>query len=168
MTKKKAPSKLETAKPPAVPRNAMQRSSARQKGLITGFLKNRKRGAPLKNKANLPKKKWMTRTSPKASPTPTSTTTVTITTTPTSTTTVTTTTTTDAASSANAAGTAAATTSQSKLLQKHSAATSKVTPPTPATRGKYKNWRVEPYKSALAHAIKANLKGLIHKKQRGR
>ena len=48
MTKKKPPSQRETLKPPTIPRNAMGRRDARDSGFITGWSKNRKRGAPLK------------------------------------------------------------------------------------------------------------------------
>lgn len=48
MTKKKVPSQLLRVATPAIPQNAIQRADARQQGLITGFLSNRKRGAPLK------------------------------------------------------------------------------------------------------------------------
>ena len=125
MTKKKAPSGLDTKNPNAVPQNSMQRSSARQNGLFTGFLNNCKWGAPLKNKSNPPKKRrtnrtsrTTTRTSPEASPTPTFSGIVTITTTPTSGTTVTITNTIDAASSSTAAGAAASATLKSQILKK--------------------------------------------------
>ena len=48
MTKKKPPSQRETINTPTTPRNAMGRRDARDSGFITGRLKNRKRGAPLK------------------------------------------------------------------------------------------------------------------------
>ena len=48
MTKKKPPSHRETLNPPTIPGNGMGRQDARDRGFITGWLKNRKRGAPLK------------------------------------------------------------------------------------------------------------------------
>ena len=48
MTKKKPPSQQDILNPPTTPRNAMGRRDARGSGFITGCLKNRKRGAPLK------------------------------------------------------------------------------------------------------------------------
>ena len=48
MTKKKVPSQLLKVATPAIPRNAIQRAAAREQGLITGFLSNRKQGAPPK------------------------------------------------------------------------------------------------------------------------
>ena len=122
MTKNKAPSVMETINPLEIPQNAMQRSSARQKGIITVFMKNHKQSAHLKNKANLTKSKRMTRTSrpmtrtsPEESPIPTYINTVTITTTPTSITTVTITTTTDEYLSATSAGAASTATSKSHI-----------------------------------------------------
>ena len=48
MTKKKPPSQQEILNPPMVPRNVMGRRDAWDSGFITRWLKNRKRGAPLK------------------------------------------------------------------------------------------------------------------------
>ena len=48
ITKKKPPSQQEILKPPTIPRNVMVRQDARGSGFITGWLKNQKRGAPLK------------------------------------------------------------------------------------------------------------------------
>ena len=48
MTKKKAPSLLEKKDTPAIPQNAWGRRQSREGGLITGFINNHKRGAPLK------------------------------------------------------------------------------------------------------------------------
>ena len=48
MTKKKPPSQRETLNPPTIPRNAMGRWDAQDSGFINGWLKNRKRGAPLR------------------------------------------------------------------------------------------------------------------------
>ena len=62
MTKPKPPSQLETTKKPTIPRNAVDRRHARESGCITGWLKNRKRGAPLKIKP--PNKKLKGKASP--------------------------------------------------------------------------------------------------------
>ena len=51
MKKKKTPSELLMLTPPVIPCNAMGRTNMREGGLITGWTKNRKRGAPLKVKA---------------------------------------------------------------------------------------------------------------------
>ena len=48
MTKKKALSLLEKKYTPAIPHNAGGRLQVREGGLITGWMNNRKRGAPLK------------------------------------------------------------------------------------------------------------------------
>ena len=48
ITKKKPPSHQETLNPPTIPRNKMGRRDAQDSEFITGWLKNRKRGAPLK------------------------------------------------------------------------------------------------------------------------
>ena len=48
MTKKKVPSQLLKVASPAMPQNAIQRADVREHSLITGFLSNRKQGAPLK------------------------------------------------------------------------------------------------------------------------
>ena len=48
MTNKKPPSQRESLKSPTIPRNVMGRRDARDSVFITGWLKNRKRGAPLK------------------------------------------------------------------------------------------------------------------------
>ena len=47
MTKKKQPANLEKL-PTTIPRNAKGRKDSGDKGLITGFMQNHKRGAPLK------------------------------------------------------------------------------------------------------------------------
>ena len=110
MTKPKAPSQLKNVTPPSIPRNAIQRAEARDKGLITGFLSNRKRGAPPKLHNN-----------PKV-PRVTHTTTVTVAVTP--------------------------------------IVTATIVPDKPTTsRGKYKNWKLEQYKSALDRAAEASLNG---------
>ena len=51
MTKKKTPRKLLMVAPPVIPRNSMRQTNAREGGIITGWTKNHKRGAPLKGKA---------------------------------------------------------------------------------------------------------------------
>jgi hypothetical protein len=67
MTKKKVPSQLLKVATPAIPRNAIQRAAAREQGLITGFLSNRKRGAPLKlNNPKLPRITQASATTPTA------------------------------------------------------------------------------------------------------
>ena len=48
MIKKKPPSQGETLKHPTIPRNTMVRRDEQDSGFITGWLNNRKRGAPLK------------------------------------------------------------------------------------------------------------------------
>ena len=48
VTIKKAPSLLEKKDTPAIPQNAWGRRQSREGGLITGFINNHKRGAPLK------------------------------------------------------------------------------------------------------------------------
>ena len=48
MTKKKPPSQREKQNTPTIPRNTMGRRDAQDSGFITGWLKNRKRGALLK------------------------------------------------------------------------------------------------------------------------
>ena len=48
MTKKKPPSQWETLNPPTIKRNEMGRRDASDSGFITRWLKNWKRGAPLK------------------------------------------------------------------------------------------------------------------------
>lgn len=57
MTKKKNLSQLSMARPLTIPRNAIQCAEARRQGLITGFMSNRKQGAPLKLHPN-PKVLW--------------------------------------------------------------------------------------------------------------
>ena len=60
MTKPFPPSQLKDVETPTIPRNAAQRTEKRTKGLITGWMKNRKRGALLKitpSAASLKKKK---------------------------------------------------------------------------------------------------------------
>jgi len=67
MTKKKVPSQLLKVATPAIPRNAIQRAAAREQGLITGFLSNRKRGAPLKlNNPKVPRITQASATTPTA------------------------------------------------------------------------------------------------------
>ena len=60
------------------------------------------------------------------------------------------------------AATKSASTSKSKRARGYSKATSLAAQPytTTATWGKYRNWNVEPFKSALAGAVEAELKGL--------
>ena len=60
MTKPLPPSQLKDVETPTIPCNAVQRTEERTKGLITGWMKNRKRGALLKitpSAASLKKKK---------------------------------------------------------------------------------------------------------------
>jgi hypothetical protein len=107
MTKPKAPSQLKNVSPPSLPRNAIQSAEAREKGLITGFLSNRKRGAPPKLRNN-PKVPRVTHTTDAVTP----------------------------------------------------IITTDIVPDKPTTsRGKYKNWKLEPYKSALDRAAEASLNG---------
>ena len=49
MTKKNPPGQRETLNPTTITRNAMGIQEARDSGFITRWLKNRKRGLPLKN-----------------------------------------------------------------------------------------------------------------------
>ena len=60
MTKPLPPSQLKDVETSTIPRNTAQRTEKRTKGLITGWMKNHKRGAPLKitpSAASLKKKK---------------------------------------------------------------------------------------------------------------
>ena len=103
MTKKKQPAKLEKL-PPIIPWNSKGRKDARDKGLITGYMQNRKRGGPLKI-------------------TPT-------------------------------------TNKKIKTKVKATLAASPTKQARPATRDKYQNWNLDPFKSALARAVEVKLKGL--------
>ena len=120
MTKPKAPSQLVRLIPPSIPRNAVQRAEARSQGRITGFLSNRKRGAPPKLQPPNPK---IPRTTVGA--------------------------TADTAVAVDTAVTVISVTDE--LTSKKSS---------PGSRGAYKNWSIEPMKSALDRAAHASLKGL--------
>ena len=130
MTKPKKPSQLETTTKKAIPRNAIERRHAREGGCITGWLKNRKRGAVLKIKPP-PNKKL--RGKGEALPT-----------------------TSAAASTVSAASMTRATAASTTTLAKAAAKP----PPSTARSKKYISWKTEPGKSALARAVEAKLKGL--------
>lgn len=155
MTKKKAPSELSTTETPAVPRNAMQRKVARDAGHITGWLKNRKRGAPKKTQPPPQKKKKKSAKTAAAKKTATHASVATA----------------AAAAIVDLSGDAAGTTSPpnadtaaaNAAASSASASTSnskKKAEPSKPSRGQYKNWSTEPYASAMSRAIEASLKGL--------
>ena len=134
----------------------MRRRDAWDSGFITGWLKNRKRGAPLKiaprtttNKKNKGKK---TTASPSVAAMVSQVTASAV---------VAFATTAIKTESTNWEATDP--TSKSKWTRKHSGDASKNTHATyskPAPKSKYNNWKVEPFKSALARAVEAKLKGL--------
>ena len=161
MTKKKPPTQRETLNPPTIPINVMGSQDARGSGFIPKWLKNRKQGAPLKisprtttNKKNKGKK---TKASPSVAAM------VYLVTASTAVASATT-----AVNTASNNGEATAPPSKSKLSRKNSGNVSKNTrapysnpAPKPTTRkSKYNNWRVEPFKSAMACAVEAKLKDL--------
>jgi hypothetical protein len=173
VTKAKPPSQL-NIKPPPIPRNAQTRRIARDNGLISGWMKNRKRGAPPKTTplltANDAKRK---RNNKKQTARDAAF--VTKVTTDIAAIAYNQSTSTDAAASATAATAASAPPSSSKSNRgrprKHSSAASKSAraqydkPKTkekkePIKKGKYTNWRLEPYASALAKAVDAKLRNL--------
>ena len=128
MTKPKAPSQLVKTEPPSIPRNAVQRAEARAQGRITGFLSNRKQGAPPKLHLN-PKVPRMTGVTAA---------TITVDTNPAAT----------------------------IVISVTDASTSKKA--STSSRGTYKNWSIDPMKTALDHAAHASLKVSIPKKQLGK
>ena len=161
MTKEKPPSQWETLNPPTIPINEMGRRYARDSGFITGWLKNRKGGAPLKiaPRTTMSKKKKSKKTTSylsvaaMVSPVTASAAVA------------------SATTSVNTASTnreATAPPSKSKRSRKHSGDASKNTcapyskpAPKPTThKRKYNNLKIEPFKSALARAAEAKLKVL--------
>ena len=161
MTKKNPPSQQETLNPPTTPRNVMGRRDAQESGFVTGWLKNRKRGEPLKispgtttNKKNKGKNTTLSPSvAAMVSPVTASAAVISSTT---------------AVNIASTNGEATAPPSKYKRSQKHSGDASKNTrtpysKPSPKQnirKSKYNNWTVEHFKSALARAVKAKLKGL--------
>ena len=176
VTKPKPPSQLST-EPPPIPRNAQGRRIARDNGLISGWMKNRKRGAPSKTTPRLTSSNTAKRNKKKQSARDAAFTTA-ITTEIAAiaynqgTSTTTTTTTAASASVATAASESGAP-SKSKRgrPRKHSSAASKSArapydkqkekeSKEPIKKGKYTNWSQEPYASALAKAVDAKLRNL--------
>lgn len=167
MTKPLPPSQLKDVETPTIPRNAAQRTEKRTKGLITGWMKNRKRGAPLKitpSAASLKKKKKKKSACAKAAARDAAI--ITEATTDMAVTAMNASASKPKASAASATPPGKSTTGQ----RKHSAAASKParspyaksTPPEPKkleSKRNYYNWSVEPFKSALARAVEAKLRG---------
>lgn len=146
---------------------------ARANGLITGWMPNRKRGAPLKIKpaaSKTKKKKKKTQgTTSSARPNTAALTNTNASTAPNAASTSTASASADVAApstgkSKRGASVAAATapsTGKSKRGRKHSAKASKSAQPYPkAIKRPYTNWNVNPFKSALDRAVNATLKGL--------
>ena len=151
MTKKKPPSQLTTTETPAVPRNAMQRKAARDAGHITGWLKNRKRGAPKKTQPPPRKKKKGTKKiASKKTAAPTSVAVAAAAVVDLS----------GDAPSPNADNAATNAATNAAVSSTSTSSSKRKAEPSKAPRGQYKNWSIEPYASAMARAIEASLKGL--------
>ena len=161
MTKKNPPIQQETLNPPTIPINLIGIRDAWVSGFITGCLKNRKRGAPLKIAPltiTIKKKKGK-----KTSESPSVAAIVSPVTASTAVTSAT-----NAANTASTNGEATAPPSKYKRSRKHSgdaskntrAPYSKLAPKLTTRKRKYNNWKLEPFKSALDRAVGEQLKGL--------